>query len=380
MPRPRPASAPQRTSRRSRTRFSSVIAVLALGLAACTSDAPEQTGEVEQASGGTGIALILKTETNPFFVAMKEAAETAASQQSVRLTVASGKYDGDADSQIAAIEDAIARKDKGILITPNDPEVNAALKKAKEAGLLTIALDTPPALANVVDVSYSTDNLLAGKLIGEWAAKKMKGKDVVIAMLNLLEEEVVSSDLRRNQGFLLGMGIDAKDLSIMGDADKVGKYSGGNYDIVCEEHTQGAKDGGRRAMEACLKANPNVNLVYTVNEPAATGAIEVLKAAKNDAVVVSVDGGCDPGMRLVASGEIDATSMQFPMRMVALAMDAVLGFLDDGTKPTLNTSDSAGDTDFISTGVSLITDDPQEGMQSLLSVQGRSLCWSPALK
>ena len=42
------------------------------------------------------------------------------------------------------LEDAIARGDQGILITPNGPGVNPAIKKARDQGLYVIALDTPP--------------------------------------------------------------------------------------------------------------------------------------------------------------------------------------------------------------------------------------------
>ena len=101
---------------------------------------------------------------------MQKGAKADATKNNVKLTVASGKQEGDDQGQITAIEDAIARGDKGILITPMSTGVNAAIKKARDAGLFVIALDTPPDPANTVDITFATDNREAGKLDGQWAA------------------------------------------------------------------------------------------------------------------------------------------------------------------------------------------------------------------
>src|SRR5437879_545451 len=95
-------------------------------------------------SGGISVALITKNSTNPFFVTMQDGAKQAAAAEGIKITIAAGKADGDEAGQVQAIEDAIARGDKGILITPNGPGVNPAIKKARDAGLYVIALDTPP--------------------------------------------------------------------------------------------------------------------------------------------------------------------------------------------------------------------------------------------
>ncbi|PJF45294.1 MAG: sugar ABC transporter, partial [Candidatus Thermofonsia Clade 3 bacterium] len=92
--------------------------------------------------------------------------------------------------------------------------------------------------------------------------------------------------------------------------------------IVGQDVTDGAEEGGRKAMENLLQRDPTINLVYTINEPAAFGAYETLKAAgrERDVLIVSIDGGC-PGVRGVRDGIIGATSMQFPLRMAALGVE-----------------------------------------------------------
>ena len=76
----------------------------------------------------------------------------------------------------------------------------------------------------------------------------LDGKKATIALLDLFNDKVVSVDYNRDQGFLTGMGIDVKDKTKNGDEDKSGKYTGGkggDYQIVCNEPTQGAADRAR---------------------------------------------------------------------------------------------------------------------------------------
>ena len=123
-----------------------------------------------------GVSLIVKTTSNPFFVSMQDGAKKAAESDGVDLKLAAGKADGDEDTQIQAIENAISKGDKGILITPNGPSVVDALKKAKDAGLFVIALDTPPDPADAADITFATDNFAAGELIGKWTAPSLAAR------------------------------------------------------------------------------------------------------------------------------------------------------------------------------------------------------------
>ncbi len=325
------------------------------------------------ADGAVGVSLILKNTSNPFFVSMANSAEAEAEALGVTLTVAAGREDGDTDSQIAAIEAAIANGDRGILITPSGDAVIPALKAAREAGLLVIALDTPPSDASAVDITFATDNYLAGQLIGQWTAAKLGGEKATIAMLNLFNDQVVSVDTQRNQGFLNGMGIlDEYDPSGNGKEPPTGSYSGGEYEVVCNEPTNGAVDGGKSAMETCLSQNPDINVVYTINEPAAQGAFDALTAAgkADGAIIASVDGGCDPGLRLVADGVIGATAQQYPGQMATLGMAAIKQLADGGAAPEV----TAG-LDFFNTGVALVTGEPMEGVESISVEEGQAICW-----
>jgi fructose transport system substrate-binding protein len=319
-----------------------------------------------------GVSLILKTLTNPYFVTMKSDAQAAAAKDGVNLTVAAGSSDGDTQSQIAAIDNAISRGDKGILITTNGNAVNAALNQAKQQGLFVIALDTATTPASVADITYATDNTAAGKLDGQYAAAMLAGKPAVIAMLDLFNNQVVSVDVDRDHGFLEGMGINPGSATQNGQEAKSGTYAGGGkYTIACHQPTTGAIDGGRTAMENCLSANSNINVVYAINEPAAEGAYAAIKAAgkQNEIKVFAIDGSCS-GLKLVTSGEFTADAVQYPGKMAVLGMEAIAKLARGGSKPVVSNGLS-----FYNTGTALVASKTVSGVTTETPAQGASGCW-----
>ncbi|WP_299622955.1 sugar ABC transporter substrate-binding protein [Pelagibius sp.] len=310
------------------------------------------------------IGLITKTNTNPFFVKMREGAQAKAEEMGAELRTFAGKYDGDNEAQIEAIESLVAAGAKGILITPSDPAGLAdTVRRAREAGLLVIALDTPFDPPESADATFATDNFRAGELIGQWAAAKMgdtaKAK---IATLDLSEAQI-TVDVLRNQGFLKGFGVDVKNINKMYDED--------DPRLVGGDSTLGSEEGGRTAIENLMQKDPGINVIHTINEPAAAGAYEGLKSfgMAGKVLIVSVDGGC-PGVQNVKEGIIGATSMQFPLRMASLGVEAVVEFAKSGKKPA-NTEGLS----FFDTGVELVTDEPVDGIPSISSEEALAKCW-----
>ena len=303
------------------------------------------------------IGLITKTETNPFFVKMKEGAQAAASAKGAKLLSAAGKADGDNAGQVTAIENMIAGGAKTILITPSDSKaIIPAIKKAQAQGVMFIALDSPTDPAEATDALFATDNYKAGVLIGQYAKAAMAGKPAKIATLDLFPGHPVGA--QRHNGFMSGYGLQAADAK----SNELSKSA----EIVCMADSFGDQAKGQTAMENCLQKNPDINLVYTINEPAAAGAYQALKAAGKDkaVVIVSVDGGC-AGVKNVAGGVIAATSQQYPLKMASMGVDAGVEYAKGGKK-------AKGYTD---TGVTLITDKPMKGVDSKDTKVGMDLCW-----
>jgi fructose transport system substrate-binding protein len=303
------------------------------------------------------IGLITKTETNPFFVKMKEGAAEAAKAAGARLLTGAGKSDGDNAGQVTAMENMIAAGAKTILITPNDSKaIVPSLQKARAKGVLVIALDSPTDPETATDALFATDNYKAGVLIGQYAKAALGAKPAKIVTLDLFPGHPVGA--QRHNGFLKGFGLPAPDAK----ANTLGTDPA----VVCMADSYGDQAKGQTAMENCLQKAGEVNVVYTINEPAAAGAFNALKKAGKDkgVIIVSVDGGCQ-GVKHVGDGVIAATSQQYPLKMASMGVQAGVEYAKTGKKPS-------GYTD---TGVTLIAAKPMAGVPSSDVKTGTDLCW-----
>jgi fructose transport system substrate-binding protein len=303
------------------------------------------------------IGLITKTETNPFFVKMKEGATQAAKAKGAKLMSAAGKADGDNAGQVTAIENMVTAGAKTILITPSDSKaIVPAIKKARAAGAQVIALDSPADPQDATDALFATDNYKAGVLIGQYAKAAMAGKPAKIVTLDLFPGHPVGA--QRHNGFLSGFGLK----SLEARSNELAKPA----EVVCAADSFGDQAKGQTAMENCLQKVPDINIVYTINEPAAAGAYQALKNAgkEKNVLIVSVDGGC-AGVKNVEAGIIAATSQQYPLKMAALGVEAGVEYAKSGKKVS-------GYTD---TGVNLISNKAVPGVSVKDTKFGMEMCW-----
>ena len=261
-------------------------AVSVLAMACGSSNSSTSSGGGGGGNESFTVGLITKTDTNPFFVKMKQGAKKAAAQNNVKL-----------EPQSAA------------------------------------------------DALFATNNYTAGKLIGEYAKKAMAGKKPVIAMMDL--NPGITVGVLRHNGFLDGFGIPRN-----------------SPDIVCTQFTQGDLAKGQAAMQNCLQKNPNINLVYSINEPSGLGAYNAMQKAGKKALLVSVDGGCT-GVKAVQAGKIAATSQQYPLKMASEGVNAIVGVVRKNEKVS----------GYHDTGVNLITAKPMSGVPSKSVQFGLANCW-----
>ncbi len=320
-----------------------VVAGMALNVA---SPAPAK------ADGPILIGLVTKTETNPYFVKLRQSAAAEATKDGAKLIARAGKFDGDNEGQVSAIEDFISLGVKGIMITPsNSTGILKAIAEARAKGILVIALDTATDPASAVDATLATDNFNAGVLQGEYAKlafqQKFGSATPKLAMLD--DEPGATVDTTRHNGYLKGFGL-----------------SNDSPEIVGRTETNGALDIAQTGMENLLVAHPGINVVYSINEPAAEGGYAALKSVgkQNDVVLTAIDGGC-LGVKYVAAGKIAATVMQFPVKMAQQGVDDIVNYAKTGQKPS----------GFIDTGATIITDHPFPGLPSENSAWGAAQCW-----
>ena len=197
---------------------------LVLGLSGCGGSSSDEVK----------VGLITKTDSNPYFVKLREAAQAQADKDGAKLIALAGAFDGDNEGQVAAIENMVGQGVKGILITPNSSTgVLDAIKKARDAGVVVIALDTATDPEDAVDATFATDNKAAGVSQGKWV-KAALGTAPQIVMLDGTPGGTV--DTFRHDGFLEGFGI-----------------AEGSPEIVGQENTNGDQTKAQTAMENILQ-------------------------------------------------------------------------------------------------------------------------------
>ncbi|SEF54948.1 monosaccharide ABC transporter substrate-binding protein, CUT2 family [Actinacidiphila yanglinensis] len=323
------------------------VAVSLVSAAACSST--KSGGSDTGSSGGkVTIGLVTKTNSNPYFVRLRASAQAEAKRKGAHLVALAGKFDGDNQGQVDAINNLVAQHVNGILITPSSSKgVLGAIAAARSRGILVIALDTATDPADAVDATFATDNEAAGVTEGKYVHAALGSAAPNVLLLDGTPGSSV--DDLRHDGFLQGFGITAKAPAVKGTAV-----------------TNGDQTKAQTAMENLLQRDPGANAVYTINEPAAAGAAQALagKPAAGKVVIGSIDGSCT-GVRNVRSGRFAATVMQFPTKMATMGVDAVVTYAASKAKPS----------GFVNTGSQLITDKAVAGVPSKDTAWGLKNCW-----
>ncbi|GIM46714.1 ribose ABC superfamily ATP-binding protein [Collibacillus ludicampi] len=289
---------------------SKMIACLAMGLtvfalSACGSSGTQQ---VSNGSGGSSegqtakkikIGLTVGTLSNPFFVSMGKGAEEAAKKYNAEVYTVSADYD--LAKQTSQIEDFITKKVDLILLNAVDSKgIAGAVQEAKAAHIPIIALDV--AAEGGVDATVTSDNVQAGKIVGEYLVKRLNGKGNIA----ILDGPPVSAVTDRIQGFeeaIKGTGIN----------------------VVAKQNGEGNKEKALSVMENILQAKQKGQLdaVFAINDPEGLGAkIAAEQAGRDkDLFIVGVDGSPQATDALKEKKSFAATAAQHPDEMVKTAVD-----------------------------------------------------------
>lgn len=320
--------------------------VCALLLSGCTVQRYWGGGSDAGNGGRALVGLITKTDTNPYFVQLREAARAEADKLGAEFSALAGRFDGDNDGQVTALENLVQQGATTILITPNSSTgVLDAIKAARDKGILVIALDTETEPKSAVDATYATDNVAAGRKQGQYLKASLNGARPEVLMIDGTKGSSV--DTQRGSGFLQGIGLGAADPAILG-----------------RQSANGDQNMAQEAAENLLQRASSVNTVYTMNEPMAEGARVALQSRGLRPTIGSIDGGC-AGVRAVRDGALAVTVMQFPDKMARLGVRAAVDYERTGKKPN----------GFIDTGSTVITDQPLPGVPSETSSWGLQNCW-----
>lgn len=267
-----------------------LVLVLAMGIVGCNKDnAANNTASTdENAEGTTTIGFVVSTQTNPFFVTLKEGAEAKAKELGVELIV----LDSQDDSTKAAsnMEDLITRGVDVIIVNPTDSDaIVPSVEAANEAGIPVITVDRVSNGGEVVS-SVASDNIAGGKMAGEFIIEKLAGKGKVVELEGI---SGANSAIERGQGFNEAI-------------------EGSGLEVVAKQTADYDRSKGLEVMENILQSQPEIDAVFAHNDEMALGALEAIKAAGRDNIIVVGFDATDDAVASVEAGDLAATIAQQP--------------------------------------------------------------------
>lgn len=255
------------------------------------------------------IGFAISTLDNPFFVDLKDGAEAKAAELGVSLRVVDAQ--DDPARQLAGIEDLIARQVDLILVNPTDSAaVVPAILAANRAGIPVITVDRSADSGEVV-AYIASDNILGGRMAGEFIAEVLGGKGKVVEL-----EGIPGTNAARERG--------------QGFGEAIGKYP--DIEIVARQEAGFDRARGLNVMENILQAQPEIDAVFCHNDEMALGAIIAIQAAgRADEIKVVGFDATDDAVVAVNEGRMLATVAQQPRLIGALGVETALKVLQGET-------------------------------------------------
>ncbi|MBO0998196.1 ribose ABC transporter substrate-binding protein RbsB [Bacillus sp. SD075] len=277
----------------------SIIMVLSLMvLAACSMDSglkddkKEKKGSMKDVKVGVSISTL----NNPFFVSLKDGIEKEAKEKGMKVTVVDAQ--DDTAKQISGIEDLILQKVDVLLVNPTDSAaISSAVQSANEAGIPVITIDRSSDEGDI-ETFIASDNVAGGEMAAEYLVKELGEKAKVVELEGV---SGASATRERGKGF-------------HNIADK-------QLDVLTSQTAEFDRTKGLNVMENILQGNKDIQAVFAHNDEMALGAIEAIKAAGKDIIVVGFDGN-DDALKAVENGELKATIAQQPALIGEEAVNA----------------------------------------------------------
>lgn len=243
------------------------------------------------------IALVVSTLDNPFFVSMKEGAQKEATKLGYNLVVLDSQ--NNPAKELANVQDLTVRGTKLLLINPTDSDaVGSSVALANQAKIPVITLDRQANKGQVVS-HVASDNVLGGKMAGDYIAKKLGDNAKVIEL-----EGIAGTSVARERGEGFKQAVDAH-----------------HFSVLASQPADFDRTKGLNVMQNLLTAHPDVQAVFAQNDEMALGALRALQTAgKSDVLVVGFDGTAD-GVKAVNSHKLGATVAQQPEQIGVIGVD-----------------------------------------------------------
>lgn len=282
------------------------ILLLALSIAllvGCSTKAPGSNDKAKEDNGDKKIkvGLSISTLNNPFFVTLKEGAEAEAEKQGVELVTVDAQ--NDSAKQVSDIEDLIQQGVDVLLVNPTDSAaVVSAIQSANNADIPVITVDRTADGGDIV-AHIASDNVAGGQMAGEFIAEQLGNKGKVVEL-----EGIPGSSAARERGEGFHKAIDGIE----------------GIEVVAKQAADFDRAKGLTVMENILQANKDVQAVFAHNDEMALGALQAIKAAGLENVIVVGFDATDDAVKAVKEGKMKATIAQKPSIIGEKGIDTAL--------------------------------------------------------
>lgn len=247
------------------------------------------TGNTGSSNAQKTIGLVVSTLNNPFFVTLKNGAESKAKELGYKLIVVDSQ--NDSTRELSNVEDLIQQKVDVLLINPVDSDaVVNAIKEANSKKIPVITLDRSANGGDVIS-HIASDNVKGGEMAAEFIAKKLNGKGNVVEL-----EGIPGASAARDRG----QGFD----------NGISKYP--DIKIIAKQAADFDRSKGLSVMENILQAQSKIDAVFAQNDEMALGAIKAIEGANRQGILVVGFDGTDDGLKAIKDGKMAATIAQQP--------------------------------------------------------------------
>jgi len=286
-------------------------AVLAASLALCGCGEKGGDGKGRASGKGRTIGITFMSLSNPFFQACKRSAAAVVAAKGDSLMEINAEHD--AATLLNGVETLLNARVACILLNPvNSDAASSAVLKANAAKVPVVTFDVTATKGEVASFVES-NNGMAGKLCADYIGWRLKGKGKIV----ILDHPEPSSGRQRTAGFKEHLAAAFP-----------------NVEIVDTQVSQGRKEVALSVTENLLRAHPDLDAIFAINDPSGLGAAQAVKAAQNTHIFVTgIDGAPDAIAELKKDGPFAMTVAQFPQEIGRVAAETAYAVLAGQTPP-----------------------------------------------
>lgn len=260
------------------------------------------------------IGLSMNTQTNPFFVDVKDGVQKAADENGIELFITDAQ--DDPSVQMKDIENLITKKPDAIIIDTCDSDaIVASVEACNDAGIPVFTMDREANGGKVIShIGY--DAIKSGKIAGQYLVDTLGGKGKIVEIQGIMGTNVAQN---RSKGF-----------------NEIMKANPG-MEIVATQVADFDRAKGMSVMENILQANSKIDGLYAANDEMLLGALEAVEAAgRLDEITMIGCDAIDDTLEAIRSKKVEATIAEPPFFLGKAILNTAFDYLEGKTvEPTV---------------------------------------------